>query len=438
MLCQYLLRQSAKRSTVLSISVATMSTTTKPLHKPMPSALTFDRHAKCSTTKARASTLRLPHGEVSLPIFMPVATQASLKGLTYDQLRETGCMLCLNNTYHLGLKPGQAVLDAVGGAHKLQNWDRNLLTDSGGFQMVSLLELATVTEEGVRFLSPHDGSPMLLTPEHSISLQNSIGSDIIMQLDDVIATTSPDHARIKEAMDRSVRWLDRCIEEHKYPERQNLFCIIQGGLDLELRKQCCEEMVARDTPGIAIGGLSGGEAKEEFCKVVDTCTDVLPENKPRYVMGVGYPEDIVVAVALGADMFDCVWPTRTARFGDAIVSSGTLKLSNRRFADDFRPVEEGCTCACCRPTDQGGLGLTRAYMHHITAKETVGAHLLTIHNVHYMLNMMKNIRQAILDDQYPTYLRKFFSNIYGGDKTKFPEWAVGALRGVGVDLLADS
>ncbi|CAG8108089.1 unnamed protein product [Penicillium salamii] len=450
MLC-HRLKPSAKIYTAWSVSVAQMSTESV---RKMPSALTFDRHAKCSTTKARASTLKLPHGEVPLPIFMPVATQASLKGLTYDQLRETGCMLCLNNTYHLGLKPGQAVLDAVGGAHKLQSWDRNLLTDSGGFQMVSLLELATVTEEGVRFLSPHDGSPMLLTPEHSISLQNSIGSDIIMQLDDVIATTSPDHARIKEAMDRSVRWLDRCIAEHKYPERQNLFCIIQGGLDLELRKQCCEEMVARDTPGIAIGGLSGGEAKEEFCKVVDTCTGLLPDNKPRYVMGVGYPEDIVVAVALGADMFDCVWPTRTAvrllsrqpkpytdmkqRFGDAIVSSGTLKISHKAYADDFGPVEEGCTCVCCRPTDQGGLGLTRAYMHHITAKETVGAHLLTIHNVHYMLNMMKNIRQAILDDQYPAFLRKFFSDIYGGDKTKFPAWAVGALRGVGVDLLADS
>jgi tRNA-guanine transglycosylase len=211
-----------------------------------------------------------------------------------------------------GLKPGQATLDAIGGAHKLQSWPHNILTDSGGFQMVSLLELATVTEEGVRFLSPHDRSPMLLTPEHSISLQNSIGSDIIMQLDDVIATTSPDHARIKEAMYRSIRWLDRCITAHKNPSTQNLFCIIQGGLDLELRKECCKEMVERDTPGIAIGGLSGGEAKEEYCKVVSTCTDMLPDNKPRYVMGVGYPEDLVVSVALGADMFDCVWPTRTA------------------------------------------------------------------------------------------------------------------------------
>ncbi|KAJ5243506.1 tRNA-ribosyltransferase [Penicillium citrinum] len=408
----------------LSTRFSNMSTSTQS-QKAMPSALTLHHHAKCSTTKARASTLELPHGSVPLPIFMPVATQASLKGLSYDQLRDTGCMLCLNNTYHLGLKPGQEVLDSVGGAHQLQGWDRNLLTDSGGFQMVSLLKLATVTEEGASH------------PEHSISLQNSIGSDIIMQLDDVIATTSPDYDRIKEAMERSVRWLDRCIDAHKNPETQNLFCIIQGGLDLELRKQCCAEMVARDTPGIAIGGLSGGEAKEEFCKVVDTCTSLLPEHKPRYVMGVGYPEDIIVAVALGADMFDCVWPTRTARFGNAIVSSGTLNLRNSCYANDFTPIEEGCKCACCRPADQGGLGITKAYMHHITAKETVGAHLLTVHNVHYLLNLMGAARQAIIEDRYPAFIRKFFSDIYQGNKSKYPEWAVGALRSVGMDLLED-
>ncbi|PIG79736.1 queuine tRNA-ribosyltransferase [Aspergillus arachidicola] len=371
--------------------MSTPAPATSASRKPMPSALKFDLHTKCSTTKARASTLHLPHGSVPLPIFMPVATQASLKGLTYDQLKQTGCMLCLNNTYHLGLKPGQAVLDEVGGAHKLQGWDRNILTDSGGFQMVSLLKLATVTEEGVRFLSPHDGTPMLLTPEHSISLQNSIGSDIIMQLDDVIATTSPDHARIEEAMERSVRWLDRCIDAHKYPERQNLFCIIQGGLDLELRRKCCAEMVARDTPGIAIGGLSGGEAKEEFCKVVDTCTGLLPDQKPRYVMGV--------------------------RFGNAVVPSGTLNLRNHTFAQDFRPVQEGCTCTVCRPKDQGGLGVTRAYLHHLAAKETVGAHLLTIHNVHYLLSLMGAARQAILEDRFPAFLREFFSKLYG-EKSK--------------------
>jgi len=404
--------------------------------KQMPSALTFDLLAKCSVTKARASTLHLPHGSVPLPIFMPVATQASLKGLTPEQLAQIGCKLCLNNTYHLGLKPGQAVLEQVGGAHRLQGWDGNILTDSGGFQMVSLLKLANVTEEGVRFLSPHDGTPMLLTPEHSISLQNSIGSDIIMQLDDVIVTTSPDHERMKQAMERSIRWLDRCVDAHQYPERQNLFCIIQGGLDLDLRRKCCVEMVARDTPGIAIGGLSGGEAKEEFCKVVDTCTGLLPDNKPRYVMGVGYPEDLVVSVALGADMFDCVWPTRTARFGNAVTPFGTVNLRHATYADDFSPIVDGCTCICCRPTQQGGLGITKAYIYHLAAKETVGAHLLTMHNVHYLLSLMGSIRAAILEDRYPAFIRDFFNRLYGS-VSKIPSWVVNALHGVGVDLVAD-
>ncbi|KAI8293341.1 Queuine tRNA-ribosyltransferase catalytic subunit [Colletotrichum sp. SAR 10_98] len=287
-------------------------------------------------------------------MFMPVATQASLKGLTPEQLEETGCRLCLNNTYHLGLKPGQEVLDAVGGAHKLQGWKHNILTDSGGFQMVSLLKLAHITEEGVRFLSPHDGSPMLLTPEHSMSLQNSIGSDIMMQLDDVLVTTSQDAARMREAMERSVRWLDRCIAAHKNPTTQNLFCIIQGGLDLEMRRECTREMLARDTPGIAIGGLSGGEAKADYCRVVETCTELLPDLKPRYVMGIGYPEDLVVSVALGADMFDCVWPTRTARFGNAITKAGVLNIRNWRYEHDYGPIEEGCGSTTCANTAKMG------------------------------------------------------------------------------------
>lgn len=258
-----------------------------------------------------------------------------------------------------------------------------------------------------------------------------------MQLDDVIATTSPDHARIQEAMHRSVRWLDRCIAAHQKPESQNLFCIIQGGLDLELRRQCCEEMVARDTPGIAIGGLSGGEAKSEYCKVVDTCTALLPEKKPRYVMGVGYPEDLVVSVALGADMFDCVWPTRTARFGNAVTPGGVLNLKHASFANDFRPVQEGCTCTCCRPTTEGGLGITRAYIYHLAAKETAGAHLLSMHNIHYLLSLMSQIRGAIIQDRYPAFLKHYFNILYAGDKTKYPDWVVEALRGVGVDILVD-
>jgi tRNA-guanine transglycosylase len=302
--------------------------------------------------------------------------------------------------------------------------------------MVSLLKLANITEEGVRFLSPHDGSPMLLTPEHSISLQNTIGSDIIMQLDDVLVTTSPDAARMKEAMQRSVRWLDRCIAAHANPKTQNLFCIIQGGLDLDLRRECCKEMVARNTPGIAIGGLSGGEAKADYCRVVNTCTGLLPEMKPRYVMGIGYPEDLVVSVALGADMFDCVWPTRTARFGNAITKYGLLNLRHARYANDFGPVEDGCGCVCCRQ-GEGGLGITRAFVHHLAAKETVGAHLLTMHNVYYQLSLMRNIRQAIIEDRFPALIRQFFTDRHAGDKTKYPDWAVEALRTVGVDLLED-
>ncbi|KAK4110336.1 Queuine tRNA-ribosyltransferase [Canariomyces notabilis] len=398
-------------------------------------ALTFELVARCSTTRARASVLTLPHGPVPLPIFMPVATQASLKGLTPEQLEGTGCRLCLNNTYHLGLKPGQEVLDAVGGAHKLQGWKHNILTDSGGFQMVSLLKLANITEQGVRFLSPHDGTPMLLTPEHSISLQNSIGSDIIMQLDDVLVTTSPDKARMREAMERSVRWLDRCIAAHKHPDRQNLFCIIQGGLDLDMRRECCREMLARDTPGIAIGGLSGGEAKDDFCKVVAACTELLPDLKPRYVMGIGYPEDLVVSVALGADMFDCVWPTRTARFGNAITKHGVLNMKRELYAADFGPIEDGCGCPCCRPAEEeGAMGITRAFVHHNAAKETVAAHLLTLHNVWYQLSLMRQAREAIIADRFPDFVREFFRNLYP-ERSSYPAWAVTALKGVGIDLL---
>jgi queuine tRNA-ribosyltransferase catalytic subunit len=302
--------------------------------------------------------------------------------------------------------------------------------------MVSLLKLANITEEGVRFLSPHDGSPMLLTPEHSIALQNTIGSDIIMQLDDVLVTTSPDTERMKEAMERSVRWLDRCIAAHANPTRQNLFCIIQGGLDLELRRKCCAEMVARNTPGIAIGGLSGGEAKADYCRVVNTCTSLLPEMKPRYVMGIGYPEDLVVSVALGADMFDCVWPTRTARFGNAVTRYGVLNLRHARYANDFGPVEQDCGCVCCR-RGEGGLGITRAFVHHLTAKETVGAHLLTMHNVYYQLALMRKIREAIIEDRFPALVRQFFADRHDSDKTKYPEWAAEALRTVGVDLMED-
>ncbi|EPX74628.1 queuine tRNA-ribosyltransferase [Schizosaccharomyces octosporus yFS286] len=399
-------------------------------------ALNYKIIAKCSTTRARASVLELPHGPVEAPVFMPVGTQASLKGVLPDQLDRMGCQIMLNNTYHLGLKPGKEILDTIGGAHKLQSWKRNLLTDSGGFQMVSLLKLATITEEGVTFLSPRDGTPMLLTPEHSIELQNTIGSDIMMQLDDVVHTLTED-VRMEEAMYRSIRWLDRCLKAHKNTETQNLFCIIQGGLNKRLREICCKEMMKRDTPGIAIGGLSGGEEKRSFCEIVHTCTGILPESKPRYLMGVGYAEDLVVCVALGMDMFDCVYPTRTARFGNALTRNGILNLRNRRFKTDSSPLDTECQCPCCIPKEKGGWGITRAFLSSLVSKETVGAHLMTIHNTQFQLQLMNDMRTSIIKDCFPQFVKDFFIKWHKGDRSTYPEWAVTALRLVNIDLLED-
>ncbi|XP_053226764.1 queuine tRNA-ribosyltransferase catalytic subunit 1 isoform X2 [Podarcis raffonei] len=250
-------------------------------------ALSLRVVAECGRSKARACELRLPHGSVNCPVFMPVGTQGTMKGLTATQLDALGCRLCLGNTYHLGMRPGPELIQKANGLHGFMNWSRNLLTDSGGFQMVSLVELSKVTEEGVCFRSPYDGKEILLTPEKSIEIQNALGSDIMMQLDDVVSSTVSG-PRVEEAMFRSIRWLDRCIAAHTKPGQQNLFAIIQGGLDPSLRSKCLEEMTKRDVPGFAIGGLSGGEAKDHFWRMVDLSTNHLPRNKPRYLMGVGY------------------------------------------------------------------------------------------------------------------------------------------------------
>lgn len=249
---------------------------------------------------------------------MPVGTQGTLKGLLSDQLVNQDCEIILANTYHLGLRPGVETLKAAGGLHKFMGWDRCLLTDSGGFQMVSLLELAEITEQGVKFNSPFDNSECLLTPEHSIEIQNVIGADIMMQLDDVVSSTTTG-PRVEEAMHRTIRWIDRCIEADTRKDDQSIFPIVQGGLNPELRAKCAEALLKRDVRGFAVGGLSGGESKDDFWKTVSVCTDLLPENKPRYLMGVGFAADLVVCVALGIDMFDCVFPTRTAvRISDFI------------------------------------------------------------------------------------------------------------------------
>ncbi|EGD74933.1 queuine tRNA-ribosyltransferase 1 [Salpingoeca rosetta] len=388
------------------------------------SALQFDIVAKCCTTNARAANMTLPHSVVSTPVFMPVGTQGTMKGITPAQLESVGCQIMLSNTYHLGARPGPDVLKEAGGLHKFMNWKRSVLTDSGGFQMVSLLALSEVTEQGVKFRSPHDGSDMLLTPEHSIFLQNVIGADIIMQLDDVVSSlvTGP---RVEEAMHRSIRWLDRCIEAHRHPDRQNLFGIIQGGLDENLRRECVREMVARDLPGYAIGGLSGGEEKDAFWRAVKVSADLLPDGKPRYCMGVGYAVDMVVCVALGVDMFDCVFPTRTARFGHALVRNGQLVLKQKKFANDFRPISETCTCSTCRD-------YTRAHLHCIVNKEPVACHLLTVHNIAFQLELMGNARQAIIDGTFPAFVTTFMAENYPDHN--YPVWVREALASVNIDL----
>lgn len=381
-------------------------------------ALSFEVVAKCSRTKARVSRIALPHHTVDAPVFMPVGTQGTMKGIDPQQLRDLNCQIMLSNTYHLGHRPGEDLLLKAGGLHNFMKWNRALLTDSGGFQMVSLMKLSEVTEEGVQFASPRDGSLMLLTPEKSIELQNAIGADIIMQLDDVVPTltTGP---RVEEALGRTIRWLDRCIAAHKRPTEQNLFPIVQGGTDLEMRARCIEEMVKRDLPGHAIGGLSGGEEKSLFWRVVNHCTDLLPREKPIYCMGVGYAVDLVICVALGVDMFDCVFPTRTARFGTALTKYGGLSLKQSQFETDFAPISEDCPCFTCQ-------NYTRAYLHSIIQKETTACHLLTIHNLAYQLNLMRQVRQSITEDRFPDFIVQFLHDLYGKSED-IPQWVKDAL-----------
>lgn len=387
-------------------------------------ALRFEVHA--TWRKARASTLHLPHHAALTPMFMPVGTQATVKGLESGQLLDpqVDAQVVLGNTYHLGLRPGGELVEAMGGLHPFMNWPRGILTDSGGFQMVSLLRFSSVTEQGVHFQSPVDGTDMLLTPEHSIGLQNQLGADIIMQLDDVVSSTTTG-PRVEEACHRTLRWVDRCIQAHSRPQEQNLFGIVQGGLDARLRKICCDGLIERNLPGYAIGGLSGGEEKDAFWTVVDQCTDLLPTEKPRYCMGVGYPLDLVVCVALGADMFDCVYPARTARFGTALVPSGQLKLRWNSMATDHRPIQDDCRCYTC-------LNYSRAYLHSLSNKDTVGSQLLTLHNVAYLTRLMKRARTAIIDGEFPDFVRNFVLDLHP-DKN-YPGWARDALTKAGIDL----
>jgi len=391
------------------------------------SALVFKVVAKCSSTKARAAEMTLPHSIVETPVFMPVGTQGTIKGLLPEQLYNLDCRIILANTYHLGNRPGIEVLKTAGGLHNFMNWDRSLLTDSGGFQMVSLLKLAEISEEGVNFTSPYDDSKCMLTPEHSIEIQKNIGADIMMQLDDVVDATHTDPDRFEEARHRTVRWLDRCLSVHNKRDKQNLFPIVQGGLDYDKRRDCAAQLVKREVTGFAIGGLSGGEEKDVFWRIVKVTAEALPEDKPRYVMGVGHQVDLVVCSALGADMFDCVFPTRTARFGSALVfsSPGELNLKKQKFRTDFDPIDKDCPCSTCRH-------YTRAYLHSIVTKEPSACHLITVHNICHQLKLMEAVRDSIKDDRFPEFVKEFMSRLF--PDRQYPTWAENAFNSVNVAL----
>ncbi|XP_063902650.1 queuine tRNA-ribosyltransferase catalytic subunit [Zophobas morio] len=390
------------------------------------SPLVFSILTECGTSKARVSRMILPHGPVDLPVFMPVGTQGTLKGMLPEQLEELGLQIMLANTYHLGTKPGTEILQKAGGLHKFMNWNGCLLTDSGGFQMVSLLKLAEITEDGVRFQSLNDQkAEVMLTPEHSIEIQNAIGADIIMQLDDVVKTTNPDKERIEESVYRTTRWLDRCLKAHQNPDTQNIFPIVQGTLYEDLREKSAKDHIERDVRGFAIGGLSGGESKDDFWKMVHLSTNILPKNKPRYLMGVGFAEDLVVCCALGVDMFDCVFPTRTARFGCALTRKGQLNLKKEQFKKDFRPIDENCPCNTCK-------NYTRAYLSGIVTVLPVACHLLTEHNIVFQMNLMKDIRQSITKGKFPDFVRDFMLQVY--PTKNYPSWIIDSLSAVNIKL----
>lgn len=346
---------------------------------------------------ARVGTLSTPHGEVPLPTFMPVGTVGTVKGLTIEQVADTGASIILGNTYHLALRPGDDVVAKLGGLHDFSGWQGPILTDSGGFQIFSLAERVRITEQGASFQSHIDGARLSLTPEESIAIQEQLGSDIAMQLDHVIALPA-ERDVVADAMLRSVRWAERCQQAAKRGD-QSIFAIVQGGLDAELRRESAERLVELDFAGYAIGGLSVGEQPDEMYECLDHTVPRLPTGRPRYLMGVGRPEDLVESVYRGVDMFDCVMPTRNGRNALAYTDSGPLRLRNECHKIDPRPLEEHCPCPACRHS--------RGYLRHLfTAGEMLGPVLLSIHNLTYYQRLMTEAREAIQQDRYTEFRSK--------------------------------
>jgi queuine tRNA-ribosyltransferase len=354
---------------------------------------------------ARAGLLETPHGAVPTPLFMPVATAATVKGVDIGRVRETGAGVILSNTYHLHLRPGEATVEAGGGLARFMGWDGPTLTDSGGFQVFSLARQVKVTEEGAFFRSHLDGAAVDLTPEAAIRIQERIGADIAMQLDHVVALPN-DRDTVADAMRRSLRWAERCLAARRRPE-QAVFGIVQGGLEPDLRRESAEGLVALGFPGYAVGGLSVGEGPEAMRAALASTMPWLPADRPRYLMGVGQPQDIVMAVAAGIDMFDCVLPTRCGRTALAYTFAGPVKLKNARHAGEQGPLEEGCPCLACRHS--------RSYIRHLfLAGEMLGPILTSIHNLTFYQRLVVRLREAILAGRFAEVARRV-SEVWGAD-----------------------
>lgn len=371
----------------------------------MKNAISYELLGQGSKSRARLGKIYTPHGDIETPIFMPVGTAATVKGVLPEALHEMDAQIILSNTYHLYLRPGHEIVKEAGGLHKFMNWDRPILTDSGGFQVFSLGALRKITEEGVYFSSHIDGSKHMISPEKSIEIQNALGSDIIMAFDEC-APYPADRGYVRKSLERTTRWLKRCKDYHKNVEKQALFGIMQGGMYQDLRKQSAQQIVEMDLPGYAIGGLSVGEPKDLMLEVLDYSVDYLPKDKPIYLMGVGSPDYLFEGVERGVDMFDCVLPTRIARHGMAMTATGKLNIKNAKFERDFAPLDESCDCYTCK-------NYSRAYLRHLyKAGELLSATLLSIHNLHFLIKMMENIRNSIREDRFLEYKKEFYDK-YG-------------------------
>ena len=362
---------------------------------------------KDAKTGARRGRIYTPHGIIETPVFMPVGTQATVKAMTPDELKEMiDAKIILGNTYHLFIRPGDELIRDAGGLHKFMNWDRAILTDSGGFQVFSLAKLRDISEEGVKFKSHLDGKELFISPEKSISIQNNLGSDIMMSFDECCPYPST-YEYTRQSMERTTRWAKRGLEAHKNKDTQGLFGIVQGGMYKDLREQSAKDLVAMDFAGYSVGGLSVGEPADLMYDVLGATTKFLPEDKPRYLMGVGSPDYLIEAVLNGIDMCDCVLPTRIARNGTAMTSKGKVVVRNATYERDFTPLDSSCDCYTCK-------NYTRAYIRHlIKAGEILGARLLTIHNLYFLVNLMGGVRKAIEEDRFLEFREEFYKNYYG-------------------------